>query len=236
MKPVNPEDRKKLMLLMAGVVVAFGFIGKTVLGIIGSKNAAAAQSQPAPAPAPAPVAAAPTPGTPAPTTGTPAVKPTLTSLDSIEMGGPTNPFRKVLPDPASFNAPPGPANIPPPSGSGLKGAFPPPGGPGKGVPPVNPGAAGVTMPLEPPLKLEGVVASRENYAMVTVSGKTEMYRAGNKIARMFEVISIDEYGASFRGPGGVFRLEVGQEHTPSPAPAAPSPVIPSGMLPALRGG
>jgi len=231
MKPLSPQDRPKVIGLCVAMVFVFGLLAKTILGMMGSKNGQA-PTQPAPAPPPVVATNVPTPGTGTTPTGTPpgtTIKSSLTSLNSIELGGPTDPFRRVLPDPASFNnqsAPP--PNTPRPKGGGLAGAFPNP----SGVFPEAPGVQTKAVPLEPPLKLDGVVTDRENYAMVTVNGKTEMYRAGSKIARLFEVVSIDEYGASFRGPGGVFRLEVGQEHAPVAAPAAAPTGFGGGLLPA----
>lgn len=235
MKPINPQDRPKVIGLSVAMVIVFGLLAKTILGMLGSKNP---QAQPAPVAPPVvatntstpPTGAAPAGATPGTT-----VKPSLTSLNAIEMGGPTDPFRRVLPDPGKFsNQGAAPSISPSPKGGGLSGAFPNPNG--GSVFPIGPGVQTKAVPLEPPLKLDGVVSDRENFAMVTVNGKTEMYRAGNKIARLFEVISIDEYGASFRGPGGVFRLEVGQEHSPAAAPATGPIGFGGGLLPGAGAG
>jgi hypothetical protein len=225
MKPINPQDKPKVIAMLVATVLLFGFVLKTILGAMGPKDAPKPAANPAP-PAVA-VTSTPAPGTapgtvpgavPGGAVGTApgtAVNPQA-SLTAMDIGGPSDPFRKVLPDPGRFQNPG-------PSTPIIRGGGPRPlTGNGGGLPPINPNNPGMSMTRmahpEPSLRLDGIVADKENYAMVTVGSKTEMYRAGSRIANVFEVTSIDEFGASFRGPNGTFRLEVGQEHTQAAAP------------------
>lgn len=242
MKPVGEGDRWKVVVLAVLTVVVFGFVLKTVLGMGAKKPATATVTQPT-TPPPAPASPAAKPETVA--TNTTPSKGNL-GFQGIEPGGPENPFRNVLPDPNRFQrgANPPPINLPnPPAGSGLKGTFP--------VNPMNPMNPGGKLaigpdreaPAEPGLRLDGIVQDRAHYAMITVGQKTEMYRAGAKVAKVYEVLSIDEFGASFRGPSGVFRLEVGQAREPNqgaaPKPSSESAIAdakPLGILPLPSGG
>lgn len=227
MKPMNPQDRPKVIAMLVITVILFGFILKTILGTLAAKNGNTPQPAPPPVVPPTTVATNVTPPgqTGTATSQNPLGTATSSNLSLYDLGGPTDPFRKVLPDPSKFNNPTPPPTTIKSGGSGRIGT----GGGSIPLPPIDGQGSGPLTPMhvappEPTIRLDGVFADKENLAMVTVGSMTDTYRAGSKIAKVFEVVSIDELGASFRGPSGTFRLEVGQEHHAPAAPVTTSPL------------
>jgi hypothetical protein len=220
--PIHPKDRPKVIAMSVLSVLMLGFFLMTVMGAISKKPGNAGN------PPPLALADAPPPAVSAGPAVTASVAPPVKSLSTADADKvavettPVNPFRHVLPDPftlqrmiAEANAPPTPKRSPPPlSGSLPGGAI---GGIGSSV------AIAPVVPPAPMIRLDGVVTDRDHYAMVTFNDRTDMYHVGGKVGGLITVIGVTDSGASFRGPKGIFRLEVGDERNA----AAPTPKIPS---------
>jgi hypothetical protein len=80
-------------------------------------------------------------------------------------------------------------------------------------------------PVEPTIRLDGVVADRDRYAMITIGDRTEMYHLGARVGGMFQIIGLSETSVVFRGPHSKFTLEVGDEHRPAEPPAESGPKL-----------
>lgn len=248
MTPISASDRPKIITLGVLSVIMFGYFAKTLLGAVGDHAAAATPPSPPVTPAPAATAPVPTVAAVATTPAPSALAASTSSLPVIESGGPAEPFRKVLPEPGQTHNPP-PAVKQSIRGN-ASGGLPVPAMSGSVSPMPVMGGSVVAGPslakVEPAIRLDGVVTDSENCAVVSYGDKSDIIRAGRKVAGVYKLISVDESGASFRGPSGVFRLEVGQQHTapailPSAAPqpsstsSAPAMADTSGMLPLPTG-
>lgn len=204
MTPINPQDRPKVIGLIVASMLMLGFVGKTAVSNFGPKK-----DVPPPTPAVAPATPPPAAGAPVPAA---APAPVAANDRTLELGGPEDPFRRVLPDPSRGNgAPPARFQAPRPRAlSGSLGVAPLPvsGGPGASLP-----------AADPAIRLDGIVSAQDHSAMLTIGDKTDLYRVGDQIAGTFRLIAVSDRDATFRGPSGVFTVNVGEERRP----AAPQP-------------
>ncbi|AIE84010.1 hypothetical protein [Fimbriimonas ginsengisoli] len=251
MKPIDAKDKPKVIVLGILSVGMLGFFSMSIMGMVAKKPAPAPLAPPGstqapglivatntrtPAYSPPPTSATATGTAPSPIS-TPAGNPYEpankgTAIDrTTEMGGPSDPFRKVLPEPGQLRRPDptpkvtGGGRTPPPLSGTLPGSGPiylHPGGAGGGITP-----AAI---VEPTIRLDGVVTGSNSYAMVTCHEKTEIFHIGGRIEGLYTVTSVDSKGASFSGPKGKFRLEVGDVRSGT------APVAPSGNDPRLMQG
>jgi hypothetical protein len=182
-KPINSKDLPKVIGLGVATVGVLGFFAMTLMGNMAKKNETAPPAQPTavapPNPASGPNGAA-SPVTPgqSPTT-------VATNDRTIELGGPAEPFRKVLPE--------GGRPDPFPNVKIGRGRMPRMGGRLRGGP-ITVGNIGMSsmggnlapaaIP-EPTVRLDGVVTDGTSYAMVSCNGRTEMYRVGARFGGMF---------------------------------------------------
>lgn len=230
MKPVNPKDKPKVILLAVLSMLMLVFFTVRILaatsklGNPGQAKLVLPQGSAAVVAAPAP-AVTPTPASAPPGMSAGARAAIVNSSLAggpgrlVELSGPADPFRRVLPDQSTLQqhaAPPPPIRIAKYSDGGHAR--------GIGATPANFGGLGIAPlgPLEPALRLDGVVTDQDQSAMVTANGKTDVYEIGSRIAKVYTLLSVTESEARFRGPHGVFRLAVGAEHDGA-APTSPEP-------------
>lgn len=193
---VRKEDRAKLAVLGVGLVFALGFVGKTVMSIVGSSQpvikakAKASKSK---------VASA------ADSVGTVDVLSVFTERPSPND---VDPFRVVLPKLTR-----GRTNVTPikdisvtplPAAGGFSG------GGGKVAPlPVS----GMTVRAEPaePLTVNGTVKTDGGAALVTYGEKQDIISVGTSIGP-YTLVAVGSNGATFRTKKGYLTVTVGQTH------------------------
>jgi hypothetical protein len=227
-KPIHPNDKPKVIALG---VISFGMFAYFAMTLAGAMkqtgNPATAkvvmvQANPVNPPTD------PSGGVSRSPVNVPPPAPGFLAQNITGFGGPADPFRKVLPDPSTLSMPA--------TSSGPKadlGFVKRIGGKLSGsVSPMIPGTLGTTVSpspslvFEPSIRLKGILGDKDYVAMISCAGKTDMYRAGTRIAGTYEILKISSTLVMFRGPHGTFRLEIGEEHRPEdPAPALGGPKL-----------
>lgn len=127
--------------------------------------------------------------------------------------GPTNPFRSVLPQ-----------NQPKPNPPPQNGTSPPRTG-GRPTPLPSTGIVGTTpvKPLPPPepgMVLNGIVTRGDRTAVILAREGTGIYRVGQRVAGTYLVTQVNKNDVRFRGPRGIFRLQVGEQRAGSESTSA----------------
>ncbi|RYG29906.1 hypothetical protein EON81_25885 [bacterium] len=215
MTPIAPQDRPKVIAMAVILVLVLGFVLKNALSLLGGPK------PPAPAPVVPPVAiaqnTAPVPNAPA-ASGNPTDPTPAPAGRAIETEGPTDPFRRVLPESSAVRQP-----TLPPAKIGGTGSTPLPGG---GNFPDNTGEIPPATIEEPPIRLSGVVIDRDRIAVVSSDSGTELYKVGSQILGLFRVLRITPEEVFFRGPNGTFTLRVGESHSPVVVPKEPEASAP----------
>ncbi|HSV72670.1 MAG TPA: hypothetical protein VLH79_02810 [Chthonomonadales bacterium] len=241
---LSPSDRVKVIVLLAAIVVCLVIAGTMVVGAVSGKSPpkTVAKSAETAASATASDAAAATPiGTapgdfPIASNQTKDLNLATAAGVKLDVRDPFAPEPSLEPGPSMVDHN-RPAVRATPSGPSSPSPLPEPvhfGRPSSGLGmPLHPssglgGPAGLTAvpvePVEPEIRLIGIVSGQPSVATLSVAGKTLIARDGDLLAPGYRLLSITPDGVSLRRAGVVQKVRVGTAiNSPAGASAERSP-------------